>query len=149
MDRGLILRRAGEITAAWNRGDPQGVVAHMVEDIIWHDVALPMPLHGREALKHAVQGYMSAFPDLEVQTTSETVELPRLAQEWTATGTHRGTVMGIAATGRAIKNYGATVMTFDEDARIIEGATYWNGLALMHQLGLFAESATTRSPAAT
>jgi steroid delta-isomerase-like uncharacterized protein len=149
MDRALILKRAAETLAAWNRGDPEGVVAYMVEDVIWHDVALPMPLHGREAVKQAAQGYMSAFPDLRVQTTSETVQLPRLAQEWTATGTHRGTLMGIAPTGRAIKTYGATVAILDEDGWIIEGAVYWNALALMHQLGLFAEPSSTSSPAAT
>jgi steroid delta-isomerase-like uncharacterized protein len=136
MDRALILQRAEETLAAWNRGDPEGVVACMVDDVIWHDVALPLPLHGREAVKQAVQGYMSAFPDLRVQTTSETFQPPRLAQEWTVTGTHRGDLMGIAPTGRAIQTYGATVATFDDDGRMIEGADYWNVLALMHQLGL-------------
>jgi steroid delta-isomerase-like uncharacterized protein len=148
MDRRLIRQRAAETLDAWNRGDAQGVVAYMVEDVIWHDVGLPLPLHGREALKQAAEGYMNAFPDLRMQTTSETIQLPRLAQEWTATGTHRGTLMGIAPTGRAIKTYGATVMTVDEDGWIIEGAVYWNALALMHQLGLFAEPSTTSSPAA-
>jgi steroid delta-isomerase-like uncharacterized protein len=149
MDSALILQRAAETLAAWNRGDPEGVVACMVEDVLWHDVALPMPLHGREALKQAVQGYMSAFPDLRIQITSETVQPPRLAQEWTATGTHRGALMGIAPTGRAMKSYGATVATFDEDGHVIEGAMYWNALALMHQLGLFAEASSAGSPAAT
>jgi steroid delta-isomerase-like uncharacterized protein len=149
MDHALMLQRAEEGLAAWNRGDPEGVVAHMVEDVIWHDVALPLPLHGREALKDAVHGYMSAFPDLRIQITSQTLQPPRLAMEWTASGTHRGALMGIAPTGRAVESYGATVMTFDEDGRIIEGAMYWNALALMHQLGLFAEPSSARSPAAT
>jgi predicted ester cyclase len=107
--------------------------------VIWHDVALPLPLHGRRAVKEAAHGYMSAFPDLHVQATSETFQAPRLAQEWTATGTHRGDLMGIAPTGRAMKSYGATVITFDEDGQVIEGAMYWNVLALMHQLGLLTE----------
>jgi len=147
MERGLILQRAAETLAAWNRGDAEGVVAYMVEDVIWHDVALPLPLHGREAVKQAAHGYMSAFPDLHIQLTSETFQAPRLAQEWTATGTHRGDLMGIAPTGRAMKSYGATVTTFDEDGHIIEGAMYWNVLALMHQLGLFTERSTADAPA--
>jgi steroid delta-isomerase-like uncharacterized protein len=147
MDRALILKRAEETLAAWNRGDPEGVVAIMVEDVIWHDVALPMPLHGREALKQAAHGYMSAFPDLHIQTTSDTFQAPRLAQEWTATGTHRGYLMGIAPTGRAMKTYGATVITFDEDGQAIEGAMYWNVTALMHQLGLLTEPHVTDTTA--
>jgi C-1 hydroxylase len=139
MERALIIKRAAETLAAWNRGDAEGVVAYMVEDVIWHDVALPLPLHGREAVKQAAYGYMSAFPDLHLEATSETFQAPRLAQEWTATGTHRGDLMGIAPTGRAMKSYGATVSTFDEDGQVIEGAMYWNVLALMHQLGLLTE----------
>jgi ketosteroid isomerase-like protein len=46
MDRRLILERASEAVAAWNRGDADGVVEHAVDDVIWQDVALPMPVHG-------------------------------------------------------------------------------------------------------
>jgi steroid delta-isomerase-like uncharacterized protein len=147
MDRQLILDRAAEIIAAWNRGDAEGVVAHVVGDVIWHDVALPMPLHGRDAMKMAAQGYLTAFPDLQVEVTSQTLEGARLAQEWTATGTHRGELMGAAPTGRAAKTYGATVATFDEEGHIIEGTMYWNALAMMHQLGLLPseQPATTAS----
>jgi steroid delta-isomerase-like uncharacterized protein len=138
MDRRLILDRAAAALAAWNRGDADGVVEHAVEDVLWRDVALPMPLHGRDALKAAAQGYMAAFPDLRIEVTSQTFDGPRLAQEWTATGTHRGDLMGLAPTGRATKSYGATIATFDDDGLLIEGSMYWNPLAMMHQLGVLA-----------
>jgi len=138
MDRRLILERASEAVAAWNRGDADGVVEHAVDDVIWQDIALPMPVHGREAMRAAAQSYMTAFPDLEIEVTSRTFEGPRLVQEWVATGTHRGDLMGVPPTGRVSKVYGATVATFDDDARIIEGTMYWNALAMMHQLGLLA-----------
>ncbi len=146
MDRRLILERASEAVAAWNRGDADGVVEHAVDDVIWQDVALPMPLHGREAMKGAAQGYMTAFPDLEIEVTSQTLEGPRLVQEWVATGTHRGDLMGVPPTGRVSKVYGATVATFDEEGRIIEGTMYWNVLAMLQQLGLMPAE---QQPAAT
>jgi steroid delta-isomerase-like uncharacterized protein len=136
MERRLILERAAEAMAAWNRGDADGAVAYAVDDLLWRDIALPMPLHGREALKQALQGYMNAFPDLHVEVTSQTLQGGRLAQEWTATGTHRGELMGIPPTGRASKVYGATVTVFDEEAHVIEGSMYWNPLAMMHQLAV-------------
>jgi steroid delta-isomerase-like uncharacterized protein len=146
MNRRLVLDRAEEIVAAWNRGDAHGVVAHAVEDLIWRDVALPMPLQGRAARLEAIQGYMSAFPDLRVEITSQTFAGNRLAYEWTATATHRGLLMGVEPTGRATRIFGATVTTFDEDARIIEGSMYWNALALLAQLGR-APSAESMEPA--
>jgi len=136
MLRRLIRARAADSVAAWNRGDAHGVVEHAVEDLLWRDVALPMPIHGREAFRTVLRGYMSAFPDLRVEVTSQVLDGPRLAQEWTATGTHQGELMGIPPTGRAAKVYGTTVIVFDEDAQVIEGAMYWNPLAMMHQLGV-------------
>jgi steroid delta-isomerase-like uncharacterized protein len=136
MHRRVILERSADCIAAWNRGDADGVVAHALEDLLWRDVALPMPLSGRDAFRTALQGFMAAFPGMQVAVTSQTVEGPRLAQEWTATGTHRGELMGIPPTGRASQIYGVTVAVFDEEARLIEGSTYWNPLALMHQLGV-------------
>jgi len=118
-------------------------VAHMAEDVLWRDVALPMPLHGRDALRAAAQSYIDAFPDLRLEVTSQTFDGPRLAQEWTATGTHRGELMGLAPTGRATMSYGATVSTFDDDGLLIEGAAYWNPLAMMQQLGLLSSRETT------
>jgi steroid delta-isomerase-like uncharacterized protein len=132
----LMRARAAESIAAWNRGDPDGVVEHTVEDVLWRDIALPRPLQGREALRTAMRTYMSAFPDLRVDVTSQILDGPRVAQEWTARGTHQGELMGIPPTGRASEVYGATVIVFDEDAQMIEGAMYWNPLAMLSQLGV-------------
>jgi steroid delta-isomerase-like uncharacterized protein len=136
MDRRQMLARAADTIAAWNRGDPDGIVVNLAEDVIWRDVALGMPLHGRDALRGAAQAYMAAFPDLRIEETSSTLAVPRLAQELTITGTHRGEFLGFAPTGRWTEIYAAVVTTFDEDCLMIEGALYWNVLALMRQLGI-------------
>jgi steroid delta-isomerase-like uncharacterized protein len=147
MRRRTILERSAESVAALNRGDPDGVVANAVDDVLWRDVALPRPLSGRDAFRDALRDFMAAFPDLRVEVTSRTMDELRLAQEWTATGTHRGLLMGIAPTGRASQFYGVTVAVFDEEARLIEGSTYWNPLAVMQQLHvmLAPESVATSS----
>jgi C-1 hydroxylase len=142
MDRRLILDRADEALAALNRGDAAGVVANTVVDVLWRDVAFPMPLHGRDALRSAVEGYLGALPDLRIEVTSMTFEEPRLALEWTVTATHRGELMGLPPTGRAIKTYGATVAVFDEDGLVIEGMTYWNMAETMRQLGMLPVAVT-------
>jgi steroid delta-isomerase-like uncharacterized protein len=136
MDRRLMLESVAASFAAWNRHDADGVVAIAVEDLLWRDVALPMPVQSREELKALLQSYMNAFPDTHLEITSETVYDERLAFEWTATGTHRGPLMGISPTGRATKVYGVTVVVFDDEGRVIEGSSYWNPLAMMHQLGV-------------
>jgi len=136
MDRRQMLDRAADALAAWNRGDAEGIAALVAEDVIWRDVALGMPLHGRAALQAAAQAYMTAFPDLHIEVTSSTLDGARLVQEWTVTGTQRGELMGMAPTGRWTESYGAVITTFDDDAVMIEGALYWNPLAMLQQLGL-------------
>jgi steroid delta-isomerase-like uncharacterized protein len=136
MDRRLMLARAAEVIAAWNRGDADGLAAAVAEDVIWRDLALKKPMTGREEIRTTARVYLAAFPDLRVQETSSTVAGPRLAQELTITGTHRGELLGIAPTGRWTESYAAVVLTFDEDGTIIEGATDWNALAMLCQLGL-------------
>jgi steroid delta-isomerase-like uncharacterized protein len=136
MDRRLMLARAEAALAACNRGDAEGFVAHMADDVIWRDVALAMPLLGRAALVDSVQTFMNAFPDLRIEATSWTIDGPRLAQEVTVTGTHRGELMGMPPTGRWTETYMASVWTFDEDGTLIEATVYWNPLAMLQQLGL-------------
>lgn len=136
MDRRLILDRAAEAVGAWNRGDADALGRIVAEDVIWRDVALGRPLHGRDALVSAARSYLSAFPDLRIEATSSTFAAPRLAQELTITGTHRGELHGIPATGRWTESYAAIVVTFDEDGMAIEGAVYWNVLTMLCQLGV-------------
>jgi steroid delta-isomerase-like uncharacterized protein len=138
MDRRTLLVRAADILAAWNRGDSEGIGALVAEDVIWRDVALRMPLHGREALVTATQKYMHAFPDLHVHETSSTLSGLRLAQEVTAVGTHRGRLLGVEPTNRWTETYVAVITTFDEDGMVIEGALYWSPLAMFQQLGILA-----------
>jgi steroid delta-isomerase-like uncharacterized protein len=136
MDRRLMLSRRDDVIAAWNRHDPDAIIAHVAEDVICRDVALGMPLVGRAALRQAVDEYLTAFPDMRVEITSSTLEGPRIAQEWTTTGTHRGDFMGVPATGRWTQSYGATVTTFDENGVVIEVSMYWNPLGMFGRFGL-------------
>jgi steroid delta-isomerase-like uncharacterized protein len=141
MDRRQMLARAADVLAAWNRGDADGIVINVADDVLWRDVAFGMPLHGREALRNAAQVYLTAFPDLRIEETSSTLYGPRLAQELTISGTHRGEFLGFPASGRWTENYAAVITTFGEDGMMIEGALYWNPLALLRQLGLVPDEA--------
>jgi steroid delta-isomerase-like uncharacterized protein len=136
MNRRQMLARRDDVIAAWNRHDPDAIVAHVADDVIVRDVALGRPLLGRSALKHAVEAYIAAFPDLRVEITSSTLDGPRVVQEWTVTATHTGEFMGLEPTGRWTETYGATVSTYDENGVVIEAAMYWNPLAILRQLGL-------------
>jgi steroid delta-isomerase-like uncharacterized protein len=143
MNRRQMLARRDDVVAAWNRHDPDAIVAHVAEDVIVRDVAFGRPLLGRSALKQAVERYIAAFPDLRLEVTSSTLDGPRVVQEWTATATHTGEFMGIEPTGRWTETYGVTVTTYDENGVVIEAAMYWNPLATLRQLGVADQAGPT------
>ena len=136
MERRLHLAIRDEVIAAWNRRDPEGILAPMADDVIFRDVAVGAPHLGRAALREAIVRFLAAFPDVHVEITSTTADGTRIAQEWTMTGTHLGDFMGVAATGRWTKTYGATVTVFDDDGRVVEASMYWNPLVMLRQLGV-------------
>jgi predicted ester cyclase len=56
---------------------------------------------------------------------------------WFASGTHRGTLMGIHATGRRGGPAGVTLTRFRGD-RIVEDCALWDTPGLLRQLGAVA-----------
>jgi steroid delta-isomerase-like uncharacterized protein len=141
MEDRQMLERVASALAACNRGDLDAALAAVATDVIWRDVVLGV-LHGRDALYDATKAYMAAFPDLRIEQTSSTLAPPRLALELTVTGTHRGELLGVPATGRWTENYVAVVVTLDDNGLMIEGTLYWNPLAIMEQLGVDSGFAT-------
>ncbi len=80
------LRELGvEYTAAWNSQNPASVAAHYVEDgsLQVNDAE---PAVGREAIAGVAEGFMTAFPDMEVARDSLVTTEDAVEYHWTFTG---------------------------------------------------------------
>ena len=91
-------------------------------------------LHGTEALKQYVAAVRAAFPDLHFTVEEQIVVGDRVAVRWTARGTHRGTYLGVPATGRVVAVSGLSIHHFI-DGRIDESWDQIDMLGLLQQLG--------------
>jgi steroid delta-isomerase-like uncharacterized protein len=120
-----------ELFGAGNYGLADELIA---ADAVGHDPALPEPVSGPEGLKEAARGYRSAFPDLTMTVETVLAEGDLVAIRWTARGTHKGDLFGIAPTG---KEATVTGITIDRHAggKIAESWTSWDALGLLQQLG--------------
>jgi steroid delta-isomerase-like uncharacterized protein len=127
-----IARRA--IEEIYNAGKLEVVDELLAPDCVSYDVAMPEPLRGPDALKQQAQGYRSAFPDLRLTIDQQLAEGDSVCTRWTARGTHRGELFGIAATNREATTTGITIDKL-RDGRIVESRTNWDALGLMQQLG--------------
>ena len=100
-----------------------------------HDPALPEVTVGPEGLKQAARGYRNAFPDLKLTVEQVVAEGDYVATRWSARGTHKGELFGIAATG---KQSTVTGITIDRwlNGKVVESWTNWDTLGLLQQLGV-------------
>lgn len=67
----------------------------------------------------------SAFPDFHIEVDDAIAQADKVALRWSATGTHRGTLMDMPATGRAVAFRGLTWFIV-RNGRIVEGWDAWN-----------------------
>ena len=77
----------------------------------------------------------AAFPDAHWIVVDQIAERDKVVTRWTFTGTHRGTFMGIAPTGKQLVFSGICIDRFAE-AKIVEEWEEWDTLGMMQQLGV-------------
>jgi steroid delta-isomerase-like uncharacterized protein len=130
-------------TQAWNSHDPDGVAACFAEDAELVDVSIPEPMRGREAMRAYASGYVTAFPDLRLETREPIIGGNLVAQKWKATGTHAGELRGLPGTGRKMVTQGCLTAEIGDDGLLRRAVNNWDATALMRQLGLLSEAPGT------
>ena len=131
-------RRLEEIAHRWiEEGWQQGRVAMVDElhspDFVDHDAAGRPP--DRAGFKQGIADLYRGFPDLYTEIEDLVVDPDRssVAVRWSATGTHRGTFMGLPPTGNRVSFKGIEVIRVD-GGRIVERWGEWDGIDLLQQL---------------
>lgn len=120
--------------AAWNAHDPDAVAAVFAPDAELIDAGAPEPVIGREAIRARAADLLAAFGDLRLERVELLIDPPANADRWIVTGTHRGSFMGIPATGRTIRVQGCTFSSFGPDALVVRDVNFWDVPALLAQL---------------
>ncbi|NEQ50900.1 MAG: ester cyclase [Leptolyngbya sp. SIO3F4] len=93
--------------------------------------------HGLDGLKGFIAMFRTAFPDLKIQVDDLTTEENKTVTCFTLTGTHRGELMGIPATGKPVNVHG-TILSRFKAGKIIEEWEILDQLAMFQQLGVIA-----------
>jgi steroid delta-isomerase-like uncharacterized protein len=125
----LALRFAEE----WNRGNRQGVYAFFAQDFVVHNPQ-PGEAPGVEGIKQFLGRFFDAFPDSRLNLQVLVAEADLVAECGTLSGTHKGSLFGMPATGKKV-----TVSYFNvhriKNGKIVEGWHLEDTLALMRQIG--------------
>lgn len=92
-------------------------------------------VHGPEEYKGFITLFRTAFPDLHMTILDQIAEGDKVVNRWTATGTHKGELMGIPPTGKQMEVTG-TYTARIVGGKIVEEWGNWDGLGMMQQLGV-------------
>jgi steroid delta-isomerase-like uncharacterized protein len=132
-EREALARRFFE--EAFNEGRLEVLDSVVSDDYRSHDPQDPLPaLQGPAAARATVEHYRAAFPDVRFTIEDVVDQRDRVAIRWTATGTHRGELNGLAPTDRSVTVSGITIQRM-AGGRVTEAWTSWDTLGLLQQIG--------------
>ena len=134
MERRVELQDA--YLGAWNSHDPAAVADFFTPDAVYADHGAGQEASGRDAILRHVEAVLNAFPDLEFELVKSTHGSDFTCAEWRARMTHLGDLFGLAPTGRSVESSGVDVASLDENDGLIRVTSYYDGAAIMRQLGL-------------
>ena len=122
------------VEEAFNEGKYEVLEELIAPTFVNHDPATG-DVTGIDGAQQSIEGYRSAFPDLKITIKEQIAEGDLVATRWTAIGTHKGELMGVAATG---KEATVTGLSLDKikDGKIVEAWNNWDTLGMLQQLGV-------------
>ncbi len=115
------------IEALFSRGDLEAVDRHLAPDFINHDPPFGVTTD-REGMRTAGAMMRTAFPDWRSDQHLVVGEDDIVVEHFTASGTHRGEVMGVPPTGERVSLRGINIFRLD-GGRIVERGTHQSLLA--------------------
>lgn len=139
MDGAELQAFIDRYNAAWNAHDVDAIVAMHTDDSVFENHVTADRYTGREAIGEAIHGIFAVFPDLAFETRRAYLRDDLVVQEWTARGTHEGTMtrsgVEVPPTGRTVEYKGMDVIPI-RDGLVARKDVYSDSITLLRQLGL-------------
>ena len=124
----------------WNKGNLSLIDELYAPDHVAHNVnqLLDVEVKGAAAMKQYVTSLRTSYPDLHIRRDELLIKGDRIITRWTVTGTNTGPLQGPAGklppTGKHLEVSGVDVHRIVK-GKYAESWSYWNGAALLAQLG--------------
>jgi steroid delta-isomerase-like uncharacterized protein len=123
--------------AIWPKKDAKAYEANLADDALHVDYAFPNDYAGKKANLGELAMMAKAVPDMQVELVSTWAAPGNVAiAEWVFSGTQKGAIGPIKATGKKFSVHGLDIDTFDKDGKIVKAYSYDNSVELLAQLGL-------------
>ncbi len=128
-----LMRRAVE--ELWNHANFAILEEVVADDFVIHASTPEEEIHGLEGAKQFVNMLHNAMPDIHFTIVDQVAEGDRVVTRWTAQGTHKGELMGMAPTGKRV-TLTATDIDRIANGKVVECWSSLDGAAMMQQMGI-------------
>ncbi len=140
-----LARRSLE--EVWNQGNLAVIDELVAANAIFHDASVPGgQFTGPDGMRQFVQIYRRAFPDVHITINDQVAEGDQVCTRWTATGTHKGELMGIAPTDKTATVTGVDIDRY-QGGKVVEAWASYDMLGMLQQLGVAPALAPSRTSA--
>jgi len=123
-----------EWATAWSSHDVDRVLRLFTDNCVYEDVPTGALNTGKDALRAFAQFFFSVAPDFKVELSGRFETDKWAAGEWTMSGTQKGDMPNLPATGKPFSIRGATILEL-EHGKIRRCIDYWDMAAFLKQLG--------------
>jgi steroid delta-isomerase-like uncharacterized protein len=123
------------IQALFTDGDLAAVDRFLDPGLINHDPPYPGAAAGPEGMRQAAAMFRQALPDWHSRVDQLIAEGDTVVEQFTASGTHTGELMGVPGTGATLVLTGIQIFRIHDD-KIVERWGQLDHLGLRRQLGL-------------
>ncbi len=123
-----------EWAAGWSAHDAERVAALFTEDCIYEDATMGVVNRGKGQLLAFAEGIFAAFPDFAIDLASHFATGEWGGMEWVMSGTHRGDLPGLPATGKRFSLRGSTIVELS-GGKIQRCTDYWDIVTFLKQIG--------------
>jgi|SRR5579859_2477542 len=117
-----------------NHNDLAAIPEVIAPNWVNNDESLP-PLRGHDGARQLVMIFRGGLPDFHLTTEDLLAEDDKVAFHCVATGTHTGELMGVPATGKAVRVTVTGVLHL-AGGKLVENRVNFDALGLMQQIGV-------------
>ncbi len=132
MDHAATMRRFYELV---NASDVDGFVELLADDFVEHETVEGFP-PTKEGVRQFFAAYLAAFPDLRMDAEDVVASGDKVVVRVRCTGTHKGELMGMPATGKSVDVQAIDIVRFGDDGLAVEHWGVTDMMAMMQQLGV-------------
>ena len=134
----ILKKLIHDLVEAWNSHDADQLPSFYTNDYEGVDVAYAAPHAGQQGIRQLFVRWWQAFPDLHFTSNNVIIQGNCAVLDWTACGTHQGTMMNIPATKRRIEVRGITILTIT-GGKVQKAVHVWDVAGLLRMIGLLPE----------